>query len=192
MAVYLIRPIVFDEDENPLNNLDLDGEIDDLWPLSVPLRLKAIWRRLELKGNFDEKIEAYTLNLRAPVVTKRVADAWAGIVGDAAEFLPVAVQGVELYVVHCLWRVSLGPNAKASVNSVSKNVTWINKYDFDAKELERASLFEISQPAGSAAGNVGMSMGSLLAVDPVASQLRRTVPRGMDFTKVFDGSSAAR
>ena len=111
MAVYLFRPIVIDEDENRLNDLDLDGDVDDLWPLSVPLRLKAIWRRLEVNGKFDEKIEAYTLNFNAPVVTKRIADAWADIVGEAAEFLPVVAQGAELYVVHCLQRASLGPNA---------------------------------------------------------------------------------
>lgn len=116
--------------------------------------------------------------------SQKVRDAIEPILGTSAEWLPALIRDVgRYYVLHPLGSVELGPNAKVKKNLVSKNLTWVDKFDFSsARELP--ACFMIRQPENSAARRAGSCMRDII----VNEQVRRTLARfrGVDFALIYD------
>jgi hypothetical protein len=115
--------------------------------------------------------------------SQKVRDDIEPILGKSAEWLPALIRDVgTYYVLHPLESVELGPNAKVKKNAVSKNFTWIDKYDFVPSTLPMC--FMIRQADGSAARKGGFCMLDMIVNEQLRWKLAKF--RGVDFAMVYE------
>ncbi|MFO0810686.1 MAG: hypothetical protein U0746_18820 [Gemmataceae bacterium] len=118
-------------------------------------------------------------------VTETVRDLWAPIVGEEAEFLPLAVPKIAaVCVVHPLWPVDFDDGAEVTCNGVSGNITAVRKYSFtfgpDSYDGPR-HLFRMRQAKGSAARDHGCTLSRLVVSEKIKRVSEKARVTGIAF-----------
>jgi hypothetical protein len=128
-------------------------------------------------------------NPNALFYSQRVRDAIEPMLGTSVEWLPSLIRDVGVYyVLHPLESVELGPAAIVKKNAVSKNYTWVDKYDFAATSLP--TCFMIRQAEGSAARKGGFCMLDMIVNEQLRWKLARF--RGVDFAMIYESPAECR
>lgn len=190
MRVYRLD-IRYDENsESPWHSLSHRGsDVSDLWVLGTPNRLSAIWRPPVFEVERESQNPDFFYCYSDWAVSENVVNTIGPKLGEDIEFLPIDCDyEVPLYLLHVTQRVALGPEADASINSVSKNMTWINRYHFVEDDLASMKLFSLYQVPGSAAALAGLSFGTVYAAGDFAEFLDTCNFKGLALTCVFDSA----
>jgi len=190
MRVYRLD-IRYDENsDSPWHSLShRSSDISDLWVLGAPNHLSAIWKPPEFELEREAKAPDFFYCYSDWVVTENVVNRVGPELGDDIEFLPIECDyDASLYLLHVTQRATLGPNADVSVNGVSKNMTWIKRYDFNDDDLSKMKLFSLYQTPGSAAALAGLSFGTIYAAGEFAQFLDECQFKGLALTCVYDSN----
>jgi hypothetical protein len=116
--------------------------------------------------------------------SQKVLDEVDPMFGGLIEWLPVKIQGGEIYyVLHSLKSVDLGVDAKVKLNSFSKSYTWIDKYDFRSPE-SLPDCFMINQAESSVAKSKGLCLMDVIVSERL--RLKMSKFRGVDFAMIFE------
>ncbi len=121
------------------------------------------------------------------VVTENVKNTLEPLVGIEAEFLPLSCDGGALFVIHPLLPIDFDNNADLHRNSVSRNVTLVNRYSFSFNPDEfngPRHLFRMLQPEGSAARRAGYTLKRLIVSEKVKETLEAIQAEGIRFKHI--------
>ena len=128
--------------------------------------------------------------LRDWAVTEPVIDAISAKTSGDVEFLPIDCDYDEpLFLLHVLRFVEIGQKTDVRRNPLSKNITAIHKYDFEADSLASCTLFRIRQTPGSLAANAGLARPDIYVVGEFADFLVECGFKGVDLVPVFDSGN---
>lgn len=168
--VYSLEP-AWDEDHNypfhiieqPDMLFDSDGELDKIGSL------KRLWHPPELLVHeYKLPADIYWCLGNAFFFSPSAQACVADVMGEDVEWLPVSIAGFgDFCVLHPLREVQLAPEASVEINSVSRNITVIRKYQFRFEDLENVRVFVPAQAGGSAAARAGFTFGQVMITDTV-------------------------
>jgi hypothetical protein len=148
------------------------GPVLDVWPKDLRFRTSVTSTTCDVLSNPN-----------AFICTAKFKEGVSRICGTDVEWLPVFVEPFgEMYVFHPIRSVPLGPAAKHT-GGVSKNITWIEKYDFETPS-PLPPCFLISQPPDSPAGRGGYACAGVYITEVLRSKMWSY--RGVDFSLVFE------
>lgn len=161
------------EEEKLANQLDTANPLARNW--KVP-RVKL--RRRRWRCDLIELYPHWTVNEKAKVALQ-------ALVGKIVEFLPLrCAEFSNIWVMHPLRHLDLAPEAVHNTENGS-NMTRVDRYVFQAKDLRGKHLFGIKQAPGSPARKGGLCYGA----NYVSEEFRRIVKahglQGVTFKKVF-------
>jgi hypothetical protein len=177
-------------------NASLNSPWDAVWPkdsnsnldcLSGSLPLLYIWNKPPVTIERREQTPDVFGFVLHWVVNQKVKDALEPLVGIEAEFLPLSFVDEQLFVIHPLWPIDFDDDADLHRNSVSKNVSEVNKYSFKINPDEfngPRHLFRMLQPEGSAARKAGYTLNRLIMSEQCVSLLENIHVEGVRFRHV--------
>lgn len=186
MKVFCLK-VDYDADGNcPWGMLRADGALEDSWPLYDSRPLARAWKPMFVTlHDVEEYAEFVYFTAGGWAVRPEARRLLEPVVGEAAEFLPLECdKGDEFFALHPLQLAELGPDADAHQNRISKNITTVRRYSFDAASIAGMACFRARQPVGSAAGpNSGCS--DVLVSDTVQEHIAQSGFRGICCVPAF-------
>ncbi len=177
-------------------NASLDSPWDAVWPkdsdsnlncLSGSLPLLYIWNKPPVNIERREQTPDVFGFVLHWVVTENVKNTLESLVGIEAEFLPLSGNESELFVIHPLWPIGFDIHADLHRNSVSQNVTVVNRYSFsfDPNEFNGPRhVFRMLQPEGSAARKAGYTLNRLIVSEKFKATLEAIQAKGVRFKHI--------
>jgi len=177
-------------------NASLDSPWDAVWPtdddsnldcLEGSLPLLYIWNQPQVTIQRRERtpdIFGFVLHF---AVTERMKSALEPLVGNEAEFLPLSCADDQLFAVHPLWPIDFDEGAELHRNSVSGNVTVVEKYSFSINPAEfngPRHLFRMLQPERSAARKAGYTLDRLIMSERCVEILNAIHAKGIRYRHV--------
>jgi hypothetical protein len=186
MEVYRLEVDYDASGDSPWGEVRSLGEHQELWPLSRIHPLASDWQPMEVTlAEAEERADFVRFSGGGWAVRPEALRVLEPLLTGAAEFLPLMCDtGDEFFALHPLELVDLGPDAEASRNRVSGNITWVHRFSFDPKNLVGKKCFRIRHPKGSAAGPT--SGGSdVLVSDAIYKHILGFGFRGIRFVQAF-------
>jgi hypothetical protein len=169
---------------------------DAVWPLDKNSELNCLHGSLPLAYVWNKPPVSIQRRKRTPdifgfvlnwVATTKMKNLLQSLVGIEAEFLPLTCSDGDLYVIHPLWPIDFDDEAELQRNSVSKNVTVVEKYSFTFHPDEfngPRHLFRMLQPEGSAARRAGYTLNRLILSEQCVDILKSNHVTGVRFRHI--------
>lgn len=171
-----------------------------LWHILVPQRgstpwkpvtkcatpLSGSWRPPRVEIVYGPNVPDFFPCLTDWAVTEEVVEQIAEDVGDDVEFLPIECDfGRQLFLLHALRVVPLGPQAVVTQNPLSRNITSITQYDFLAEDISDCTFFQVQQDRTSLAYKGGYACSGVCVAQKFAEVLIECGFKGVELKKVF-------
>ncbi len=178
---------------------DRSGNIRAHWVLDGKALMRLPQRKIgPVAGQWPQDL-SFTVGRGAPldvlfnpdafICSQRFLEGVSEVCGDAAEWLPVTVEGFgKMYVFHPVRSVALSSDAEIRRLAPGENVLEIREYAFDDPS-SLPTCFLIPQPPESPAGKIGSSCRGIYVIGVTEARMRRY--RGVDFACVFDSAKSA-
>jgi len=177
-------------------NASLDSPWDSVWPKDDDSNLACLNGSLPLSYTWNKPPVTIERRERTPdvfgfvlhwAVNENVKNTLEPLVGIEAEFLPLSCNEGELFVIHPLWPIDFDEDADLHRNSVSRNVTVVNKYSFSFNLDEfngPRQLFRMLQPEGSAARRAGYTLNRLIVSEKCKETFEAIQAKGVRFKHI--------
>lgn len=159
--------------------LDRNGPVAGDWPTDLAFPIG--------KDEHRREVTDVLWSSEGLIFSARVREALSTELVNSVEWLPLHVLGHgQFYLLHPLRSIDLDPEAVVTKNSVSNNITVVEKYGF-AEPDALPDCFMLNQAAGSAAAQAGFCMRGIYVTQRVRRILERF--RGIGFSLVFDSEA---
>jgi hypothetical protein len=178
------------KNNSPWDTLSYKKKYDELECLSGSFALAPIWSPPAIKLESRKKCPGMYVLLSNFAVTEKVRDWMRTLIRREVEFLPLDLPDTKpLYVIHPLWPVDFDTGAIVRKNSVSGNITRVEKYSFKIdpeRHVMPRHFFRIRQAEGSSGRAGGYTLPTLIVSEKFKRLCERRKLKGVRFVFVHE------